>query len=182
MSLTSYGIQNEKSLIRVHVCPIAKRVYVYPTQNGIKAIETGQYYCVHGYQNGIEEPTSKGYLVPPFHIKSCVGLGFRNKVWTAIDFNSDDTTSGKGDKAVKLVLSMIENGLFPFLAIVTANEITDKALQVEGQDIIISASAIHVLEDIVIQVKCDYPGGEKSLGGSGNLFLQIAESNPLKRY
>jgi len=182
MNLVSYGIQTEKSHIRVHVCPIAKCVYIYPTENGIQAIDSGHYPDVHGYQKDVDFPTAKGYLVPPFDINCCVGLSFRDDAWDAIGFSPSDSTSEKGSKAVKLVLAMIKRGLFPFLAIAAISEITDKQLQVQGQDIIIASSAIHAHEDIVIQVKCDYAGGEKSLGGSGNLFLQTAERNPLKRY
>lgn len=182
MSLVDYGIHNENSHIRTHVCPVVRKVYVYPTKSGVQAIETQRYHRVLAYQEGVKSPTAEGYLVPPFDIERCVGMSFRDNVWEAIAFRADESTSEKGKKAVRLVIAMIGNGLFPLLAALVAEEITDKELQVRGQDIIVPASAIHAKEDIIIQVKCDYIGGESDLGGSGNLFLQTAESNPLKRY
>jgi len=182
MNLVDYGIHNENSHIRAHVCPVVKKVYVYPTQSGIQAIETKHYPCVRGYQENVEFATAEGYLIPPFDIEKCIGLSFKDSVWEIIDFRASDHTSEKGNKAIKLVLAMVKKGLFPLLITLSAREITDEELQVKGQDIIVPSSAIHAQEDIIIQVKCDYIGGEKGLGGSGNLFLQTAESNPLKQY
>ena len=39
-----------------------------------------------------------------------------------------------------------------------------------------------VTASLRIQVKCDYRGGPRELGGSGNLFLQTHECNPLRRH
>ncbi len=36
--------------------------------------------------------------------------------------------------------------------------------------------------DLHTQVKCDFDGGRKELGGTGNLFLQVKEANPFKLY
>jgi hypothetical protein len=49
-----------------------------------------------------------------------------------------------------------------------------RGLQIEGMDIIVNCK-------VKIQVKCDFTGGRKPLG-SGNLFLQTAECNPLRNY
>jgi hypothetical protein len=50
-------------------------------------------------------------------------------------------------------------------------------VQIDGDDIVVLTGANRVH----IQVKCDYPGGDKALGGTGNLYLQVAERNPLKK-
>lgn len=176
-TLVDYGIQNEKSHLRAHVCPLVRRVYIYQTKHGLKAI--AGHKCVFGYQDGVNIPTSRGYLVPPFDIEKCVSISFSTRAWRAVNFSDKDDTTEKGAKATMLVLAMIKNGLFPLPAL--AEEITDYDLQINGQDIIISSSAIEQ-NDIVIQVKCDYNGGEKSLGGTGNLFLQTQECNPLGKY
>jgi len=177
--LFDYGIQNEQSDIRVHVCPVARRVYVYPTDCGLQAIEMGNYPQRNGYQRDVDEPTARGYLVPPFDIEKCVGLTFRSTAWDKINFQSTDDTSEKGIKAIQLVKGMLRQGLFP--APFLGREVTDKDIQIDGTDIIVNSngSASGILR---LQVKCDYPGGEKSLGGTGNLFLQTAERNPNKRY
>jgi len=177
--LINYGIQNEQSDIRVHVCPTVKRVYVYPTICGLRAIETGNYPIHNGYQKGVDEPTAKGYLVPPFDIEKCVGLVFRQIAWDTVRFSPDDTTTVKGQKAVRLVEALLKSGLFPVPFLGT--EITDKDIQIEGTDIIVNLG-IGEEKSLHLQVKCDYPGGERELGGTGNLFLQVAERNPMKHY
>jgi len=176
--LVDYGIQNENSHIRVHVCPVVKRVYVYPTECGVAAIQTGKYRKAPGYQKGWSEPTAEGYLVPPKDIEKCVSIELRNGTWKYINFRDGDSTTGKGRKATVMVESMIRAGLLPVPLLPT--NVESYTLQVEGQDIIIKNTSMPQ-HDIAIQVKCDYSGGEKELGGSGNLFLQVAECNPFKR-
>jgi len=116
-----------------------------------------------------------GYLVPPLGIPGCVALSFRATVWDYLRFSDTDTLYEKGRKATDLVLQMIKRGLFPLPAL--GEEITDQDLQVDGEDIVIKANAFRY-ENLVVQVKCDYKGGERDLGGTGNLYLQTAECNP----
>lgn len=177
--LVDYGIQNEDSHIRVHVCPKVQRVYVYPTDCGISAIQTGQYHNTPGFQAGIAIPTAMGYLVPPFDIKRCVALSLNGDVWDSLGFQRIQTTTIKGQKAVRLIVEMLKQGLFPIP--VQAYEITDRDLQIKGADVVIKAGTV-TKDDIIIQVKCDFDGGEKELGGTGNLYLQVAECNPLRRH
>jgi len=178
-ALVKYGIQTEQSHIRAHVCPVVKRVYIYPTEFGIAAIKSGQYVKVGGRQPGVSFFTSEGYLIPPFEIQRCVAITINEDVWKAIDIQASLSTSEKGKRAMRLVVAMLKNGLFPFPALV--HEITDADLQISGADLLVRAGAI-ARRDIIIQVKCDFSGGEKQLGGSGNLFLQVAECNPLGRH
>ena len=178
-NLVDYGIQNEQSDIRVHVCPVVKRVYVYPTSCGLRAVETGNYPLVNAYQEGVEEPTATGHIVPPFDIEQCVSLTFRSTAWDYIGFLRNDNTSEKGDKAVKLVEGMLKQGLFPLPFL--GREVTDRDIQIDGTDIIVNTNG-NDRGTLRLQVKCDYPGGEKGLGGTGNLFLQKTEQNPNKRY
>jgi len=174
-SLIDHGIQTENSHLRVHVCPVVEKLYVYPTRRGIEAIHSGLFRKVNGYQKGIETATASGYLVPPFEIKECVALSVRSEVWDYLRFSETDHLTVKGKKAERLVLQMIKRGLFPIPAMPTG--ITDKDIQIRGADIIIKSGSL-TKDDIVIQVKCDYKGGEREAGGSGNLFLQVAECNP----
>ncbi len=177
--LWEYGIQNEGSHIRVHVCPNVKRVYVYPTECGNKAIKTGEHEKTKGFQTGYSTPTSEGYLVPPEAIERCIEIYLRNTAWENIGFLCSDNTSIKGEKAVRLVKAMLKEGLLPIPA--EAMTIEDKDIQIQGTDILVKANKIYH-EEIKIQVKCDYPGGRKTLGGTGHLFLQTAEANPFKLY
>ena len=178
-SLFEYGIQTEKSDIRTHVCPVVRRVYVYPTSSGLMVIESGCYPLVPGYQPGWSEPTAEGYLVPPDDIPCCVELKFRNTVWDHLNFRKDEDTSEKGRKAVRLVKMMLKRGLLP---IPTESEIVEERnIQISGTDIYVKANRLRE-KDVHIQVKCDFDGGRKELGGTGNLFLQVREINPFGLY
>ena len=84
-----------------------------------------------------------------------------------------DSTSRKGDQAVAIIKEYLKRGGFPLM--MDPAVIDELDMQIEGTDIIIDA-------DIRVQCKCDYSGGPQELGGTGNLFLQVEESNPWKQY
>lgn len=172
--LIEYGIQNEDSHLRAHVCPQVRRVYVYPTPCGVEALENG--IETLGYQCGVEYPTANGKRVPPFSIRNCVALQVNKEAWDGYAFSQKESTSHRGKKATRFVLRMLKNGIFPLPLGVLTDANLSRALEVKGRD-------IHVWTKkgrIIIQVKCDFVGGEKELGGSGYLYLQTAECNPLK--
>lgn len=173
--LFDYGIQTEDSHIRAHVCPRARRVYVYPTAQGIEALSKG--IDALGYQPGVTGATAKGKLVKPFDIPKCVSLQINDRVWDAFNFDIKAETTKKGEKAVKLVVRMIKEGLFPLPAGIIIDPNVSKAIQIKGDDIYVWTQK----SCVKIQVKCDFPGGEKNLGGTGHLYLQTAERNPLGR-
>jgi hypothetical protein len=173
--LVDYGIQNEGSDIRAHVCVNAKVVYVYPTSEGIAAIERGRYTPRPVYTGQIQ--TATGYAVPPSNINRCLPVNVKS-LFVKYPINFSDSTSEKGRKAVQIVIDMLRIGYFPFF--VAAEEVTDQNLQIEGTDIYVNAR-------MKIQVKCDFEGGEPKRDGAkgervtGNLFLQTAECNPWRR-
>lgn len=174
--MIDYGIQNESSHIRAHVCPKVRRVYTYPTACGVAAIRSGKFRKVNGFQPGVTTATAEGYLVPPFEIAKCAAIQLNTSVWERLRFSKDDALDEKGKKAELLIKQMVLNGLLPIPAI--ADNVREIDVQLLGGDVIIKPNAIRK-DEIVIQVKCDYDGGERELGGTGNLFLQVAESNPL---
>jgi len=57
----------------------------------------------------------------------------------------------------------------------TVQEINERMMQISGIDVTMQ-------DNMKIQVKMDYNGGDKRLGGTGNLYLQTAECNPYRRY
>jgi len=176
--LYPFGIQNEQSDLRAHVCPLVRRVYVYPTAEGRKAVLSGAWPKRSASQPGVEGATAEGYLVPPFAIRRCVSLEFSPAAWDTIALKEGEDTSAKGQKAVCLVAGMIRNGVFPLpYSVEGLNADPDKTMQIKGDDIILTLGA----EQVHIQVKCDFRGGDKAQGGTGNLFLQTAERNPLKK-
>lgn len=168
--LHDYGIQNEGSDLRAHVCVLARTVYVYPTACGVKAVESGKYKARPAKQPGYQAATAWGFLVPPDEIEHCIPVGARNLI-EAAGFNKDDTTTIKGEKAVAVVARLLRIGYFPLP--VDPKIVLDADMQIAGTDIVVQAK-------FRIQVKCDYEGG-KGMICTGNLYLQTAEINPFKR-
>jgi hypothetical protein len=164
-TLIEYGIQTEKSDIRIHVCPTVRRVYVYETKEAVGQIGRKRYRTGQAYTGSIV--TGVGYLVPPSEIPKCLSLTAPGNWWVV--FKKNMTTTEKGNLAVRMVKTMLKKKMIPMPLSVA--EITDEDLQIDGIDIIVKTS-------IRIQVKCDFDGGDKQLGGTGNLFLQIQECNP----
>jgi len=177
--MIAYGIQNEESDLRVHVCPLIKRVYIFPTEEGRKAIKNNDFELVQGYQQNYNEATSEGYLGSPDKIKKCAEVKIRNIAWKHVKFNENEDTSQKGEKATRLVKNMLINGLLPLP--LESKIIKNKDLQLKGTDILIKKNALKH-DKLLLQIKCDYKGGRKELGGTGHLFLQTAEKNPFNKY
>jgi hypothetical protein len=167
--LVAYGIQNEQSDIRAHVSMLASRVYVYSTDAGRQAAESGQYPNKPAFTSGII--TARGYVIPPRAIPGCKAIDIPDRYHGYI--READSTSDKGAKAVEIVSCLLRAGTFPIS--VAPIVITDEDLQIQGTDIMVRAHAC-------IQVKCDFKAGCRDHGGTGNLFIQIAECNPFKRY
>lgn len=170
-SLIRYGIQQEQSDLRAHVCFVAGALYVYPTNAGKATIERRWYPDVPVRTRNII--TARGYLVPPNDIDGCLRTEIPDELLARYEIRERDTTTVKGNKALAIVTAMLEDALFPLP--LRSSLIEDMQLQVKGLDVLIAAN-------IRIQVKCDFNGGEKHIGGTGNLFLQIAECNPFRRH
>jgi len=164
------GIQTEQSDIRAHVSVVCKKVYVFKTQNALDAIRITNPESRSAYQDGVDGATAQGWLVRPRDI-----VGLRTLpcgLWGRWDeFNEGMTTSEKGLLAVDLVVRILSIGYFPIW--IEASENQCRNVQINGTDIIVNPN-------VKIQVKCDYRAGEYP--GTGNLFLQFAERNPLKRH
>lgn len=167
--LVNYGIRQEESDVRVHVCPYVRRVYTFPTEEGVRALDSGSYEELEGHQNGVEGATSRGYNVPPSDIEKCICIKLREVTWKALEFSRDEPPNVKGQKAVRLVRQMIHNSMLPL----PGETKQDPSLEINGTDVI----ARFPEKEIHVQVKCDFKGGAKDLGGFG-LFLQTHERNP----
>lgn len=164
-NLVDYGIQNEKSDFRVHVCVKSRQVWFYPTSCGVLAMYD---YPIGIKKNGNGIITGKGHLVPPRCIEHSRLLASDPRWFGSFSqWQFDDNESFKGSKAVELVKNVIKHGKFPF-SVEGWNNVEDLNLQIEGVDLL-------VMGDRRVQVKCDWNGGDRP--GTGNLFLQIAELN-----
>lgn len=169
--LVDYGIFNEISDYRLHVCPQAKRIYIFPTAAAREALAHKNYPKRPAYTG--TTLTAYGYLVPPADIPHCYVIQPLPDFWKIATIREDMTTSEKGNAAVMLVKAAFEGGLIPIHLAVEI--VTDYNDQQGGLDVKVQGHAR-------LQVKCDLRGGEKEAGGTGNLFLQVAEINLHKQY
>lgn len=161
--LTDYGIKNEGSIARVHVCFQVRQMYSFGTAAAIVAMEGCQKRLA--FQEGIV--TAEGHLVRPRDI-----LGCRQTAIPDVLMEHDPGTNGelgnKGRAALAVAMQAIRWGMVPLPLV--CEEIVSVREQRNGGDICFEAG--------VVQVKCDYRGGPEMLGGTGHLYIQVAESNP----
>jgi len=171
-SLIPYGIQNEKSDFRVHVCPVVKRIYVYPTPPIVEKLKNLNMVERLLY---LSQPVSYGggnsaigLLIPYNLIPECKAYQLPGSVdfWEYIT-RAKNGTSDKGARTTRLVSIAISEGWIPFRG--NVKEVTNIQEQILGIDL--------TAGKLTIQIKHDLNGGPKELGGTGNLFLQIAERN-----
>lgn len=173
LKLVEHGIQNEISDIRIHVCVIARRLYVFKTSAGLDAIATGRYKALPAYQyvKNVRVQTATGYIVPWEAIKGCTPVQLPEHLLKENPIRQSDKLDIKGKNARVIAMRLLEDGRLPIP--MRSSVVENTAQQIEGADLLVDAK-------IRIQVKCDFKGGNKNLGGTGNLFLQVAEANPNK--
>ena len=174
--LVAYGIQTDQSDLRVHVCVQSKRAYIFPTRAGKAAIDPQKHRKVSATQPGVEQITAFGFLVPPDDIPGCTWVSIPDE-WlnhSRLKIERKQSTSVKGDRASLIVTGLVKTGRLPILKnAAKVQAMGEHQLQVSGVDLRVT---------IDIQVKCDMCGGHREAGGTGNLFLQTQECNPLKLF
>jgi len=169
LPLFEYGIQTEKSDIRAHVSVVNRTVYIFRTSLALQAIKEFKPVIKPAKQPGVEGVTAEGWLMEVEKIPDLRRARYHS--WPHWDeFNERLSTSAKGALAVRCVLDCMRHGRFPFW--VNASEDDRENVQLKGTDILVFCRKR-------IQVKCDWKCGDKPLG-TGNVYLQRAERNPLK--
>jgi len=170
--LFEHGIQVERSDIRAHVAPGTHLIFVFQTSS-ILGVDLSKYREASAGQPGVRYRTSTGRLVPPDDIPGIRIFNGGSDAWWK-SFNEKDTTSNKGKAAVAVVERMLRAGRFPLWPSVV-KESMRLEVQHGGTDIL-----LHGVWRI--QVKCDFWAGPKDKGGTGSLYIETAELNPLKRF
>lgn len=166
--LFDYGIHNEASDIRVHVGMVVKKVYVFPTIDGKRVFtkyKTEKRGSLPAFQPGVTGATAWGFAVPWEEIPNIRAIPFEPVEWLPTL-----STTDKGKLAVAVVSTLLKKGNFPLW--IEGLECEDRELNISGTDITVKGRW-------KIQVKCDARCGHRELGGTGNLYLQEYEANPL---
>lgn len=167
--LFDYGIHNESADLRAHVCVLARKVYVFPRRPVVQIMK--RFELKSAGQRGVIGKTAEGRVVPVTTIPYLKQIPISEE--RLIGFTEDLSTSEKGERAVNLVSELLKAGRFPLW--VEGDLVETVNMQIDGDD-------IHVSGRWRIQVKCDFCGGRgEHPRCTGNLFLQTAERNPLKR-
>lgn len=176
------GIQTENSDIRCHVSPVTRLAFIFRTAELLK-LDLSKYREAFGYQPGVRGVTGKGRLVPLRDIPDLRVVQWWVEPWWAGWPPKDGGTSEKGSRAVDVASRLMHAGRFP-VWFSTAVDSARIEVQRGGTDILLWGKWR-------VQVKADYDAGPKDgplvekypvCRGSGNLFIQTAERNPLKRF
>jgi len=169
--LVKYGISEEESDIRAHVTLIGRQIVVFPTAEIVRLIGETQYREATATQPGVNgQITARGYVVPITDIQRLAIVRSDKYPWPTQKQYDDMSLSNKGDIAVQAVCAAIRANRFPLW--VSADIVSDIELDIRGMDITINARRR-------IQVKHDWGCWN---GGTGNVFIQTHECNPLKQY
>jgi len=172
MKLHKYGIDDEQSDIRAHVSLPGRRITVYRTADMVALIAHNSYRQRTATQPGVDGVTALGWLVPIGDIQPQYVMQSDCFPWDKWNHEEMDCAQ-KGDMAVVCVRAAILANKFPLWVCGHVNG--DKELDIQGTDIIVSARRR-------IQVKYDAPAYPRRDGGTGNLYIQTHECNPLKMY
>ncbi len=149
-----------------------REIYVFETRSAIYSIAK-KFYTRESlaYQDGVDGETARGYVMPWDRIPGIRRVQLEEK-WGWETFADTLSTSEKGERAAACVMWALRSGRFPIW--VRGEEETSREGQMAGADVIVCCNK-------KIQVKCDYRCGVNP-NGTGNLFLQTAERNPLGRF
>ena len=169
--LFPHGIQTENSDIRAHVSVVNRTIYVFKTRAGNDAVATRNPPTATAGQPGVDGVTADGWLTPIEWIDDLRRVRYFSwPRWN--EFLPELATTDKGALAVACVIDAMRLGRFPIW--LEAVEDERENIQIKGTDIVVFCRKR-------VQVKCDWRCGDKP-AGTGNLFLQRAERNPLKRH
>ena len=170
--LVNHGIREEISDIRAHVCVRAQVLYVFETKQLRELVASGRYRKTFAETDGVV--TSEGFVIPVASIPGIRTFAIPESILQQVAFTEADDTSKKGQKAQSIVEAFIQKGWFPFTA--DTIMIEDIQSQRDGVDLMVRLSAR-------IQVKCDWNGGGPGQRGcTGNVYIEVAEANPHRRY
>lgn len=169
--MIKYGIDEEESDIRAHVSLPGKCITVFRTADMRALLERNSYPTRMAGQKGVDGFTSKGHVVPITDVNPKYILTSKFYQWDKWDHDAM-SCGEKGDMAVDCVRAAIIANKFPLWVCGIVNDQVE--IDIEGTDILVSSRRR-------IQVKYDWLAYPKP-GGSGKLYIQTHECNPLRLY
>lgn len=169
--LVPYGIQTDKSDYRAHVCPRDQAVYVFETSRMASFVGLNIFGKIPARQKGVQGVSGYGYTVPLKCVPWCLGVEIPKDLQIPVERWETMDTIGKGDSSVDTVKAMVERELIRFGRPSEVHKVPKGSLDAQW-----------LLGDLVVglrvEVKCDLPGG---MMGTGNLYIQTEEKNPLSK-
>lgn len=170
-TLYPHGINSELAQWRAHVAIPCRQIFMFPTKKAVELIAKNGYPLTGAYQINISYPTAQGHLIPvrdfgPSLQRTAIPLDIA--LPTELQLDQYDT-SQKGRLAADVVIRMLQRGI---ISMSTMWECENPTYQQDrsGIDLIICSK-------ILLQIKCDV-----KICKTGNLYIQTAEVNPLKKY
>lgn len=170
--LVAGSLPTEGSDYRVHVGYKTQHIYIFPTKSAQEYVKARSVQEAKTVKTGTIV-TSKGYAAPISHIDGLRDIMIPPDIYRSYVIVESMLTSAKGALAQSITVDMLKRNLIPLPF--SINVVDDKSIQFSGTDIIINS-------EIRLQVKCDFKAGHKHLGGTGNVYLEVAECNPYRRY
>lgn len=179
LELVEYGIKQEDVDIRIHVSFVTNKVYLYKREDMLRIIDRYPIRSAFQKINRLKRETARGHIVPVC-VDEIIEIEMPLQIAQKHKCNWIDDETRKGKCALNIVMEMIEMGVIQrqcneFFQL-EANDERDYEMQLKGNDIILTSRLPS------IQVKCDYNAGPKAEGGTGNLFIQTHECNPLQKH
>ena len=165
-TLIEYGIQKEKSRLRVHVCFDVGVVYIFPVKEAAEDCLSGKWDLKAVKVDG--NLTATGWVAPVDEIRGCECIPIPGDILRRAYPPPGAGFSDMGRRAESVVNGMIGRQLF-FVKFY-GELVISKERQLDGVDFDVTAK-------FSLQVKCDKSGGGKQPLGTGNLFLQRKERN-----
>lgn len=176
--MTTHGPLTEIATWRAHCSPVTQRVFLFRNAD-LRTLLDARLYQGRPFQRkqiflslrGHRTQTAEGWLVPWRLVPGIQAFPLPPLWWHKFQIGA--STSAKGARAVEVFEAAVHCGCIPPLRgqIMRAATVDE---QKAGADLWCDAG--------YVEVKCDWLAGDREDGGSGNLFIQEREINPLRQH
>lgn len=176
-NLIPYGVQDCEATYCIHVGYLAQKAYLFETELAhyilAEHFEGKRAYKVRrASQRGTDRVTAIGLLIPYRDLHCKVADFAKGMTAREVDALYKKSTGVRGKNAEVLAQSLVRANAFDLPPHVVGD--LDIKRELRGED-------LHMTQfKATFQVKCDWSCGDPP--GFGNIYLQVGERNPFKRY